>query len=86
MHEESDHILFKNIARIYYVADGDDNPLVERVMRYFIGLECRVNKTYVNSLKGKADSGDSGVGPQTVHIDEYAGQFRLNYYFLQTRI
>ena len=36
MHEETDHILFKNIARIYYVADGDTDPLVERVMRYFI--------------------------------------------------
>ena len=41
---------------------------------YFVGLECRMRKTYISTIKGKREKTADGilVGPQTLEINEFA--------------
>uniref|UniRef100_A0A7M5V3J7 ZP domain-containing protein n=1 Tax=Clytia hemisphaerica TaxID=252671 RepID=A0A7M5V3J7_9CNID len=89
MVEERRHILFKNLVRVTYVNNEiEANPLIERIEYYYIGLECRIRKNYLKTLKGQHNDshipGDGGivVGPQTLHIDEYKeanASFRIDF-------
>eukprot|EP00111_Clytia_hemisphaerica_P016625 TCONS_00049292-protein len=89
MVEERRHILFKNLVRVTYVNNEiEANPLIERIEYYYIGLECRIRKNYLKTLKGQQNDshipGDGGivVGPQTLHIDEYKeanASFRIDF-------
>ena len=52
------------------------NTLIERKNIYNIGLECRLKKTAVNTIKGNRED-DSGmiVSPQSYEINDYASKW-----------
>ena len=76
MQEESSDIIFKNVA---IVTKNDDtepkDSLITRVQTYNIGLECRLPKTSVHTIKGKGE--DNVIeGLQTLKIHSYASKLR----------
>eukprot|EP00111_Clytia_hemisphaerica_P016624 TCONS_00049290-protein len=83
MKEEREFILFKNIVRVHFVKVEKENSLIERSRIYFVGLECRMRKRNINTIKGKRKEADGIlVGPQTLEINEYArnnASFEINF-------
>jgi len=84
--EESEHIVIKNVAQVYFINETTSNELITRAKALNIGLECRFDKNAINTLKGvqKDDPGLIVVGPQFVQVTDYArgvfnGSFRIDF-------
>ena len=74
-HEENDNIVFKNFARVVYKNKTMQTSLIERKEIYTIGLECRLKKSAVNTIKGvKEDEGGMVISPQSYEINDYASK------------
>ena len=75
-HEENEDILFKNYARIVYKNKTMQSSLIERKEIYTIGLECRLNKKSINTIKGmREDEAGMVISPQSYEINDYASKF-----------
>jgi len=89
MSEDKHHIVFSNIARVYYTNQTTSNSLITRTKTMNIKLECRLPKTQINTLRGKptrneTDGGPEGivVGPQFIEIHDTArsnASFRIDF-------
>ena len=80
-HEENEDILFKNYARIVYKNKTMQSSLIERKEIYTIGLECRLKKNSINTIKGmREDEAGMVISPQSYEINDYASKLDFLYY------
>jgi len=90
MHEERRHIVYSNVIRVYYLNTTASNSLIERTTSMNIKVECRLQKTQINTLKGNPINGTGEgngtqgiiVGPQYIEIHDTTqanASFRIDF-------
>ena len=53
--------------------------MIERTLSFNVGLECRLKRTAIRTIKGKREPEDGMiVGPQSVLISDYAREFSIS--------
>ncbi|XP_066923427.1 uncharacterized protein [Clytia hemisphaerica] len=86
--EEEDHIVYKNVARVHYKNKTIEQEMIERTLSFNVGLECRLKRTAIRTIKGKREPEDGMiVGPQSVLISDYArgnGSFSIDFEVFKT--